>query len=252
MHVLLVYIGWGLLYVFVIHPEQHPSWPNNSKQHKLSWCLCICLLAYIKAWKCHILRVWPVFSGHSRRIRHPVQPKPAKIGQNYPKLLVAKVDDLPHQTFAKVCRKTAKIRQSYLFVRCSMISSFWLTENKTVSLFSCSSWRKWLQGFYGCQGCKAARFDEPPGFEIVVLFDESPQSLFIKFLKWLKVGPRIFSLLHLGAKTVHWKQISCCLKSLHLQLAQSFRAKEALCYWCLHLWRVLVGRCTFSSQSPNH
>jgi len=27
--------GWELLYVLVVHPEQLPSWPNNSKQHKL-------------------------------------------------------------------------------------------------------------------------------------------------------------------------------------------------------------------------
>jgi len=27
---------WELLYILVVHPEQQPSWPNNSKQHKLN------------------------------------------------------------------------------------------------------------------------------------------------------------------------------------------------------------------------
>jgi len=33
---LVITLGWELLYVLVVDPEQLPSWPNNSKQHKLN------------------------------------------------------------------------------------------------------------------------------------------------------------------------------------------------------------------------
>jgi len=31
------FLGRELLYVLIVHPEQVPSWPKNSKQHKLNW-----------------------------------------------------------------------------------------------------------------------------------------------------------------------------------------------------------------------